>query len=200
MVADHRQPRRIGLFGGTFDPPHMGHLIVAAHVREDLHLDTIVFMPAMTPPHKQDRVVTAGPDRLEMVQLAIAGDPHFDVSDVEVQRGGVSYTIETVRHLLRERPGTHLTVLIGMDNLADFGTWRDPAGILELATVAVMTRPGYVPGATGAAFLPQMNLCEVPHIGIAARDIRQRVAAGKSIRYLVPDGVEAFIHERGLYR
>jgi nicotinate-nucleotide adenylyltransferase len=200
MVGGSRQPERIGLFGGTFDPPHMGHLIVAAHVREDLRLDKIIFMPAMTPPHKQDRIVTSGSERLFMVQRAITGDPFFEASDIEVRRGGVSYTIDTVRELLRESPGAELTVLIGMDNLADFGTWRDPAGILELATMAVMTRPGYVPGETGAAFLPHMSLCEVPHIGIAARDIRQRVASGKSIRYLVPDEVASFIHERGLYR
>jgi nicotinate-nucleotide adenylyltransferase len=93
-----------------------------------------------------------------------------------------------------------LTVLIGMDNLTDFGSWRDPAAILDLADVAVMTRPGYVPGATGEAFLPRMTLCEVPHIGIAARDIRGRVAAGRSIRYLGPRAVELFIHEQGLYR
>lgn len=200
MVEGSRQPERIGLFGGTFDPPHMGHLIVAAHVREDLRLDRIIFMPAMTPPHKQDRVVTSGPERLIMVQRAIAGDPHFEASDIELRRGGVSYTIDTVRELLLERPGAELTVLIGMDNLADFGTWRDPSDIMKLATVAVMTRPGYVPGESGAPFLPQMSLCEVPHIGIAARDIRQRVAAGKTIRYLVPDDVAAFIHARRLYR
>jgi nicotinate-nucleotide adenylyltransferase len=200
MVEGSKRPERIGLFGGTFDPPHIGHLIVAARVREDLRLDRVIFMPAMTPPHKQDRVVTSGPERLLMVERAIAGNPHFEVSDIEVRRGGVSYTIDTVRELLRERPGADLTVLIGMDNLADFGTWRDPDGILKLATVAVMTRPGYVPGATGAAFLSQMSLCEVPHIGIAARDIRERVAGGKSIRYLVPDDVEVFIQERRLYR
>ncbi len=193
-------PERLGLFGGTFDPPHMGHLIVAAHVCEELGLDRILFMPAMTPPHKQDRVVSPGAVRLAMVERAIAGDDRFTVSDMEVRRGGVSYTIDTVRTVLAEAPRTALTVLIGMDNLVDFGTWRDPAGILALARVAVMTRPGYVATGAGAVFLPQMTLCEVPHIGIAAREIRDRVAGGRSIRYLVPPQVEAYIHEQGLYR
>ena len=193
-------PERLGLFGGTFDPPHLGHLIVAAYVREELGLDRIMFMPAMTPPHKQDREVSPGALRLAMVARAIDGDERFSVSDMEVRRGGVSYTIDTVREVLADAPGTALTVLIGMDNLVDFGSWRDPEGILDLARVAVMTRPGYRAAGGGASFLPQMTLCEVPHIGIAARDIRDRVAAGKSIRYLVPAEVEAFIHEQGLYR
>lgn len=200
MVSQHAQPERLGLFGGTFDPPHVGHLIVAAHVREALGLDRILFMPAMTPPHKQDREVSPGAVRLAMVERAIDGDERFSVSDMEVRRGGVSYTIDTVRGVLAGAPGTALTVLIGMDNLMDFGSWRDPAGILAIARVAVMTRPGYVATGAGADFLRQMTLCEVPHIGIAARDIRERVAAGKGIRYLVPAQVEAFIHEHGLYR
>jgi nicotinate-nucleotide adenylyltransferase len=189
----------LGIFGGTFDPPHIGHLIVAAHVREALGLNTILFMPALTPPHKRDRDVTPAELRMAMVRLAIEGDPSFDASALEIERGGVSYTIETVKAVLAAHPGAALTVLIGMDNLVDFGTWRDPSGILALARVAVMTRPGYVPGV-GGAYLPQMTLCEVPHIGIAARDIRQRVAEGKSVRYLVPSSVAAFIHEHGLYR
>jgi nicotinate-nucleotide adenylyltransferase len=200
MVNEAIRPERIGLFGGTFDPPHMGHLIVAAHVREELGLDRILFMPAMTPPHKQDREVSPGAVRLAMVERAIDGDEHFSVSDIEVRRGGVSYTIDTVRELLALHPGAALTVLIGMDNLVDFGSWRDPAAILDRAAVAVMTRPGYVPGVAGEAFLPRMTLCEVPHIGIAAQEIRRRVAAGKSVKYLVPGAVELFIHEQGLYR
>lgn len=189
----------IGLFGGTFDPPHMGHLIVASHVREELGLDRIVFMPAMTPPHKQDREVTAGEMRMSMVERAIEGDHRFSVSGIEVNRGGVSYTIDTVRALLAQTPGLAITVLIGMDNLVDFGTWRDPEGILAVSRVVVMTRPGFTPGG-GAMYLPRMTVCEVPDIGIAARDIRRRVASGKSIRYLVPPGVEAYIREQGLYR
>lgn len=200
MVSERKRPERLGLFGGTFDPPHMGHLIVAAHVQEELGLDRILFMPAMTPPHKQDREVSPGVLRMAMVERAIEGDRRFSVSDLEVRRGGVSYTIDTVRALLESYPGASLTVLIGMDNLVDFGSWRDPSGILDLASVAVMTRPGYVPGGAGEAYLPHMTLCEVPHIGIAAQDIRHRVATGKSIRYLVPAPVEAFIHDKGLYR
>ena len=199
MVTATPRPQRIGLFGGTFDPPHLGHLIVAAHVREELGLDRILFMPAMTPPHKQDREVTPGSVRLAMVQKAIEGDSAFAMSAIEVQRGGVSYTIDTVKELLSLHRGASLTVLIGMDNLVDFGAWRDPSEILDLATVAVMTRPGYVPGA-GETYLSRMTLCEVPHIGIAAREIRQRVADGKSIRYLVPPAVEDYIREHDLYR
>lgn len=200
MVTWNGQATRLGLFGGTFDPPHLGHLIVAAHVCDELALDQILFMPAMTPPHKQDRDVSPGAVRLAMVERAIEGDGRFRMSDLEVRRGGVSYTIDTVRSLLADAPAMALTVLIGMDNLEDFGSWRDPSGILDLARVAVMTRPGYVPGGAGAAYLQRMTLCEVPHIGIAARGIRERVAAGKSIRYLVPPAVESYIHDQGLYR
>lgn len=200
MVNGQHRNERIGMFGGTFDPPHTGHLIVAAHVREELGLDRIIFIPAMTPPHKQDRAVTAGRHRLAMVERAIEGDPHFAVSDCELRRGGVSYTIDTVQDLLRTHSGAELTVLIGMDNLVDFSTWRDPEGILSRAAVVVMTRPGFTHGPGDAPFLTRMRLCEVPDIGIAARDIRRRVSEGRSIRYLVPAGVEEYVATHGLYR
>lgn len=193
-------PQTLGIFGGTFDPPHLGHLIVAAHVREAMHLDRMMFIPAAVPPHKRDREITPGPARLAMVQAAIEGDPRSVASDIELKRGGVSYTIDTIRSLRQDMPGTQFTVLIGMDNLLDFLSWKEPQAILDQATIVVMTRPGYTAGPEESGLLKQMRLCEVPYIGIAARDIRRRVAEGKSIRYLVPDAVERYIKTHGLYR
>jgi nicotinate-nucleotide adenylyltransferase len=195
-----QQPHTLGIFGGTFDPPHFGHLIVAAHVREAMHLDRIMFIPAAVPPHKRDREITPGPARLAMVQAAIEGDPRSVASDIELKRGGVSYTIDSIRTLRQEMRGTQFTVLMGMDNLLDFLNWKEPQAILQEASIAVMTRPGYTVGPEESGLLKQMHLCEVPYIGIAARDIRRRVADGRSIRYLVPDSVERYIKTHGLYR
>jgi nicotinate-nucleotide adenylyltransferase len=193
-------PGTLGIFGGTFDPPHHGHLIVASHVREAMNLDRIMFVPAAVPPHKRGRQISPGAVRLAMVEAAVKGDPYCVASSIELDRGGVSYTIDTVRALREKMPSTRLSVLIGMDNLIDFESWREPEAILREASVVVMTRPGYAPGPDDLAVLGQMHLCAVPHIDIAGREIRRRVAEGKSIRYLVPEAVEQYIREHALYR
>ena len=194
------RPETLGIFGGTFDPPHHGHLIVASHVREALNLDRIMFVPAAVPPHKRERQISRGDMRLAMVEAAVQGDPYCVASSIELNRGGVSYTVDTIRTLRKEMPSTQLTVLIGMDNLLDFENWKEPEAILREASVVVMTRPGYAPGLDDLSVLRQMHLCEVPHIDIAGKEIRRRVSEGMSIRYLVPEAVERYIREHGLYR
>jgi nicotinate-nucleotide adenylyltransferase len=191
--------RHIGIFGGTFDPPHLGHLLVAMHVRERLGLERIILVPSATSPHKRDRSLTAPGQRLAMVRLSVAGVPDMEVSDIEVRRGGVSYSVDTLLALQRENPGAALTLLIGMDNLPDFGTWRDPEGILRVARVVVMTRPGYQAPGTSDAYARLMQLCPVPEIEIASRDIRRRVSEGKSIHWMVTPEVEHYISQHGLY-
>ncbi len=192
-------PPSSGVFGGTFDPPHIGHLLVASHVRESLGLERIILVPSATSPHKRDRVLTDPEHRLSMVRLAVAGVPHMEVSDLEVKRGGVSYTVETLQILQHEHRGVELTLIIGMDNLADFGTWRDPEEILRIARVVVMTRPGYKAPERNTPYAGQMQLCAVPEIGIASRDIRRRVCEGRSIHWMVTPEVEHYIHEHALY-
>ncbi len=191
---------KLGIFGGTFDPIHLGHLIVASHVREVMQLDRIIFVPASTPPHKRGSEISPGDKRFAMIRAAVKDDPHAAASRIELDRGGVSYTIDTIRALKAMNPGAQLSLLIGMDNLIDFRSWKAPEAILEEATVIVMTRPGYEAGSGEKPLLRFMELCEVPYIGIASRDIRRRVANGKSIRYLVPEAVERYIQKNGLYR
>ena len=189
----------LGIFGGTFDPPHIGHLLVAAHVQESLKLERIILVPAASSPHKRNRPLTDAEHRLAMVRLSVAGVPQMDVSDVEVRRGGVSYTIDTLQMLQQEHPQTTLTLIIGMDNLAEFASWKDPGEILRIARVVVMTRPWYQAPHDADAFARLMHKCAVPEIGIASRDIRRRVCEGRSIRWMVTPEVEHFILRHGFY-
>jgi len=189
----------VGVFGGTFDPPHIGHLIVAEHVRDVLGLEKVIFVPTAIPPHKQERTITEAPHRLSMLRLAAAGNSSLEVSSYEVDKGGISYTVETLLEFSRQMPGNSFSLLIGMDNVSEFRGWREPEKILSLATVVVMTRPGFKP--RGDTFLghPRVRVVEVPAIGVASTLLRERVRKGKSIRYLVPDGVERYIADNRLY-
>jgi nicotinate-nucleotide adenylyltransferase len=189
---------RLGLFGGTFDPPHTGHLIAAQDAALTLGLDRILFVPASVPPHKQDRAITPGPLRLRMLALALNADARFAVDSLELERAGPSYTVDTLRELRRRVPG-EWTLLLGADQFAEFATWREPEEVLRLATVAVLDRAGYSPSQ------PTHEARDVVHVAVTRVDIsstaiRQRVASGVSIRYLVPAGVEAYIAQTGLYR
>lgn len=189
----------VGLFGGTFDPPHIGHLLVASHASELLGLDRLVFIPSAVSPHKRDRLLTPAEHRLAMVRLAVAGVAGMEVSDLEVRRGGVSYSIDTLQTMQREHSGAAITLLIGMDNVADFGSWRDPEGILGIARVVVLTRPGYRTPPGSDEYVSRMQLCSVPEIAIASRDIRRRVQEGRSIHWMVTAEVEDYILRHGLY-
>lgn len=198
-----------GILGGTFDPPHLAHLIVAQEVHARLALDRVYFVPAGLPPHKRGRVISPAADRSAMVERAIAGNPVFALSRVEVERAGPSYTSETLA-LLRVQwpPETKITLILGWDMLLDLPHWRDPAAVVRQATqLAVTHRPGYEANpaqiAELAAGLPELPhklaLVPVPQVAFSATDARARVAAGLPIRYLVPDAVAAYIAERGLY-
>jgi nicotinate-nucleotide adenylyltransferase len=190
----------IGILGGTFNPPHVGHLIVAERVREELKLDKILFIPSAISPHKQHIQLIDPTYRMEMVQLAVLGQQFFEASDIEIARGGVSYTVDTLGQLKRMYPGDTLFLLIGMDNLAEFDTWKSPEKIVELANVVVMTRPGFEPNGVLGEYGKKVTLCQVPEIEISSSDIRARVKQGKSIRFLVPKPVESYIYFRKLYR
>jgi nicotinate-nucleotide adenylyltransferase len=185
----------VGIFGGTFDPPHTGHLIVAQDAALVLGLDRILFIPAARPPHKARRVISSADLRLRMLQLAVEGDDRFDIDALELDRAGPSYTVDTLRELSRREPDVSWTLVLGADQYAEFDTWREPETIRELARIAVLTRAGggSVTAADGAVVL------DVTRIDISSTVLRARVAAGEPIRYMVPQAVERFIHERQLY-
>ncbi|MDZ7269995.1 MAG: nicotinate-nucleotide adenylyltransferase [candidate division KSB1 bacterium] len=193
---------RLGLFGGTFDPIHIAHLIVAEWVREEMGLDRVLFVPAALPPHKTDRMLSPAWQRLAMVRLATAGSPWFEASDLEIRRGGVSYTIETVRALRQQyKLQPHeLFLIIGSDSLKDMGSWREPESIFAESAVVVVPRPGFDPSEAPPQFASKATLIAAPLVEISSSEIRERVRSGKSIRYLVPPGVERLINEHGLYR
>ncbi|MEM1056336.1 MAG: nicotinate-nucleotide adenylyltransferase [Bacteroidota bacterium] len=190
---------RLGLFGGSFDPPHIGHLAVAEACREDARLDRVVWIPAAVSPHKQGRTRTPDVARLAMVRAAVERHPDFEVSDVEIAREGVSYTVETLRALAEAHPDDDLAWIVGGDSLASFATWRDPREILRLAELIAYPRPGADLSAVPDWVLERTTLVEAPRLEISSTEIRARLAAGRSIRYLVPDGVLEVIRERGLY-
>ena len=190
----------LGILGGTFNPPHNGHLIVAEHVREELGLEKILFVPSEISPHKRHVEMVSSKNRLEMVRLAIAGNVAFDISDAEIERGGVSYTVETLQALKATHARDILHLLIGMDNLAEFYSWKDPQRILELANFVVMTRPDFTMLDVDPSIREKVRICAVPEIGISSREIRGRVKEGMSIRYLVPDTVGEYIHRHKLYK
>jgi nicotinate-nucleotide adenylyltransferase len=195
---------RLGLFGGTFDPIHLGHLILAEQCREACALERVWFVVAGLPPHKMEgRTVVA--HRLEMVRIAIAGHSAFEASEIEAVRPGPHYSVETLESVRRQRPGDDLFFLIGADSLADLPFWREPERIARLATIVVVNRSEIVEvdPASLPDFGPDANpirSVSIPQIGIGSTDLRRRLAAGKSIRYMVPRGVEAYIEAHGLYR
>ncbi len=199
---------RIGIYGGTFDPIHIGHLLLAESCREQIPLDKVFFVPAGIPPHKRGTPVTAAPDRLAMLQLAIFGEETFEVCRYEIDREAVSYTVDTVRWFRASWPDAELFLLIGADMWHDLPHWRETREICRLATPVAVCRPGSrEPGPETLSFLPPEDRpqrgsfrVEMPAIGISASEIRTRVAAGKSIRFRVPRAVEAYISMHRLYQ
>jgi nicotinate-nucleotide adenylyltransferase len=191
---------KMGIFGGTFNPPHLGHLIVAERVRTELELDSIIFIPTFTSPHKQEGESGDPLDRLRMTKLAIRDNEKFQTSDFEINSKSISYTIKTLEYLKRTRPDDSFSLLIGMDNYLTFHLWKEPKKILELATLVVMNRPGY-PRQVNEVFGTQNTVfVDVPNIDISSSEIRDRVEQWRSIRYLVPEPVETYIHNRGLFK
>lgn len=200
---------RIGIFGGTFDPVHFGHLLLAESCREQLRLDEVWFVPAAIPPHKREQHVTTSAARVEMLKLAIGGNDAFRVSEIELAREGVSYTVDTLTEIRRQQPAAELFLLIGADTLHDLTNWREPQQVCTLALPVAVCRPGspeptYEAMATIIApeRLKEMEAhrVEMPPIGISSRDLRRRTAAGLSLRYQTPRAVEKYIETHGLYR
>jgi nicotinate-nucleotide adenylyltransferase len=190
---------RIGVFGGTFDPPHVGHLLLATDAREALELDRVIFVPAATQPFKVNTPpVASARDRLEMVRLAVADDANYTVDDTEIGREGLSFTVDTLEQLSRKYSAAKLFLLLGEDALAGIGGWRSPQRIRELATLAVMRRPGS--GSADAAIAEGVTTVSARRIDVSSTEIRDRLRAGKSIKGFVPESVEQFIEARGLYR
>lgn len=190
---------RIGVFGGTFDPPHHGHLIVAADVCEALGLDRVVLVPSAVPPHKRDTVQAPAGTRLEMVQAAVRGDPRLEVDDLELRRPGPSYTVDTLRALRDRYPGAELFFVVGADNVGELGSWREPEEIVRLARIVAVARGCESVGVNADAPFPLLSV-PVTRVEISATDVRRRVAEGRSIRYLVPDAVRGIVAREGLYR
>jgi nicotinate-nucleotide adenylyltransferase len=191
---------RLGVFGGTFDPPHVGHILLASDVCEALNLDRLIFVPTGAQPLKLDNPPVASPqDRLEMVRLAVADDAYYSVDDAEINRKGLSYTVDTLEHLSQRNPAAKLFLLLGEDALASFDKWRNPDRIRELATVALMRRGGSSSGRLGN--IPEGAIeVSTRRIDISSTEIRERLRADKSIKGFVPESVERFIDARGLYR
>jgi nicotinate-nucleotide adenylyltransferase len=204
---------RIGVYGGSFNPVHLGHLLAAECSREQACLDRVLFVPAAVPPHKRDRALATAEDRLAMLALAVGGHEAFAVSTLELDRGGVSYTIDTLADLAARHPGDTLVLLLGPDAVAGLPTWRDPGAILDGWEVRAVERDGLddvasivarpdvaaLLGAERASRLIESRI-RMPAIGIRASDLRAAVAAGRSIRYRTPRAVEAYISAHGLYR
>lgn len=189
---------KLGVFGGTFDPPHVGHLIVAQDAFTALRLDRVLFVPAAAPPHKHGRVAAPAEFRLAMLRAAIGADSRFAVEELELRRAGPSYTVDTLRALHADHPEAELFFLLGADQFREFHTWRDPAEIARLARPVVLSRGGRED--VGAVIdLPYQTLA-VTRIDVSATEVRERVAARAPIRYLVPAGVEEIIQREGLYQ
>ena len=192
---------KTGLFGGTFDPIHIGHLIVAETVRSNLGIDRMVFIPVSEPPHKPNKIINPYAVRFEMVKRAIEGYPRFEVSDAELRKGGISYTIDTItsfRHS-KEYERDELYLLIGSDNFLELNSWKDPEKLLESVRTLVVQRPGFDIASVVSTYKNMVEFVQAPLIEISASEIRQRVHEGKSIRYWVPARVESFIQSEGLY-
>lgn len=204
----HVMGSRIAIFGGTFNPVHVGHLVAAQDAHETMGMDRTVWIPVAQPPHKTCPDLAPGDDRLRMVDLAVEGDPRFETSDMELRRPGPSYSIDTVRDWRRRHPDAEISFLIGSDSLPDLHTWREIRALLDLCRFVTVARPGF----DAAAVTPERlglpreicsallaNVVEIHPVGVSSSEVRARIAQGRSIRYLVPDPVVSWIRQRGLY-
>ncbi|NIR42507.1 MAG: nicotinate-nucleotide adenylyltransferase [Gemmatimonadetes bacterium] len=191
---------RLGIFGGTFDPPHVGHLIVADDAAAALGLDRVLFVPAGTHPLKGDRVEAPSRLRLWMIEAATAGSERFHVDDRELQRTGPSYTVDTLHELTRENPEAELFLLVGSDILAEFDRWHRVQEITRLATVTVLSRAGVDPDEEDTGIETEFRRVEVTNVDISSTEVRERIRSGRPYRYLVPQPVYEIIEEHSLYR
>jgi len=188
---------KVGIFGGTFDPIHLGHLITAQSVREIRNLEKIIFIPAFISPHKSDVKTTSAEDRSNMIKLAIDGIPFFDYSDIEIKKGGVSYTIDTLKEL--KKIYNEVEIIIGYDNIFSFHTWKEPDEIMKLAKIVVLKRKSSHPPQFEDKYYHQAVFVQTRGIEISATDIRERVKNEMPINFLVPPAVMEYIYKHKLY-
>jgi len=210
-IAEHRRiaVMRLGILGGSFDPVHYGHLLLAESARDQCQLDQVWLLPAAVPPHKQDRQLTSAEHRIAMLELAIAGEPAFSVCRFEVDRGGINYTYATLERIKSEYPDWQLFFVLGADMLHDLPHWREPSRICQLAILVVVARPGAGEPdfslLSGIATPERIDLMRrhrvvMPQVGISSSDLRCRIAQGRSIRFQTPRAVEEYIRTHGLYQ
>ena len=198
---------RLGIYGGTFDPVHYGHLVLAETCREQLQLDAVRFVPAATPPHKTTHRISDGHARADMLGLAVSGYPEFIVDRRELKRKGLSYTVDTLAEFKSELPDAELYFLVGADSLRDLLTWKEPDRITQLATLVACNRPGLpaldrsqIKTWIGQELAERIETIQIPGTDVSASELRERVRSGGSMRFLVPRAVEAFVIEHKLYR
>ena len=195
--------KRIGVFGGAFNPVHTAHLIIAEDVRQQMHLDKVLFIPYAKPPHKEHVGLVDAETRLHMINLAISDNPFFEASDMEIKRGknSVTYTVDTLIELREQYKNEQVKfyLIIGIDNLIDLHTWKDPGKLFLLSEVLVLNRPGYLIQNVQNDYNRQVTFVPAPDLDISATDIRHKIKENKSIKYLVPKAVEEFIKNNKLY-
>ena len=207
MTKTDGKSMKIGIMGGTFDPVHYGHLVAAEGARHQFSLDRVIFIPAARPPHKGNREISDPVHRLKMVGLATGSNPNFEVSDIEINRQGLSYTIDTVNYLRSTRTDSDIYFITGADAVLEILTWYQVEALLGLCCFIAATRPGYrlenlsesLHGLPGY-FIRKISVMEVPALAISSTDIRDRVRNGMPIKYLLPENVEEYINRNGLYR
>jgi len=190
----------IGIFGGSFNPPHVGHLIVLESVRDQFQFDKTFIIPSAQTPNKLEGALAPQDVRLAMTRLAFEGNVNYEVLDIEIHRRGVSYTVDTVKELADRYRHARLSLIIGADNFLDFQSWRSPEEILNYADLVIMNRPGFEIKDAGNEYFRRARSVNVPFIGISGTDIRRRIKLGRSIHFLVPKAVEEYIYRNGLYR
>ena len=189
------------IFGGTFDPPHIGHLLIAQTIIESENFERLIFVPANISPAKQGRNISSPNKRLEMLNLALTGNENFEISDFEINKGDISYTIDTITEFAKNL-GTDkkdLYFLMGSDTLRDFHNWKDPKKIMNLCNIIVAIRPGFTPSDIPQWVLDNVHFANIPQFEISSTTIRERWSDGKTIRYMVPKEVWEYINENGMY-
>jgi len=195
---------KIGLMGGTFDPVHFGHLLIAEVARMEFGLDRVVWLPAASPPHKQGKEISAAEHRYAMVLVATAGHPQFEVSRMELERAGASYTIDTLEAFREREPGAELFFITGADAILEILTWYRHAEVVQASRFIAVTRPGYdlerLKTVLPPAYLERIHPITAPEVDISSTEIRRRVREGEPVRYLLPESVRVYLEKYGLYR